>query len=65
MAYINVEDQKPMDGVQVFIVTKSGSKGIAKYWGTVGRWLTMDENLKQGDEVVKWKYADAKHPERG
>ena len=48
-----------MTGVDVYVVTEGGVKGIAKFWDLTGRWLTQDENLKQDDIVKKWKYANA------
>lgn len=59
MPYTLSEDEKPMSGVDVYVVTETGVKGIAKFWDLTGRWLTQDKNLKAGDRVIKWKYADA------
>ena len=47
MVYILNDDQKPMSGVDVHIVTESGSKGVAKYWDEMGTWLTRDKAIKR------------------
>ena len=60
MVYILNDDQKPMSGVDVHIVTESGSKGVAKYWDEMGIWLTRDKAIDVDDRVEKWKYEDAK-----
>ena len=59
MKYIKSIDEKPKSGVDVFVVTESGCKGVARFWDLTGLWLTMDRNILQGDLVKKWKYADA------
>lgn len=60
MAYVLNDDQKPMSGVDVHIVTESGFKGVAKYWDVTGAWLTCDKAINIDDRVKKWKYEDAK-----
>lgn len=59
MAYLLADEQKPMSGVDVYVVTESGVKGIAKYWDVTDQWLTQDYRFKVDDIVKKWKYADA------
>ena len=59
MKYINANLEKPKSGVDVFVVTTSGTKAIASFWGMTGKWLTMDKNIKHNDTIKKWKYADA------
>jgi len=58
MPYILAEDEKPMSGVDVYVVTDGGHKGIAKYWDVLGRWLTADQAIHD-EKVKKWKYAEA------
>ena len=60
MKYIKSLDEKPHDGVDVYVVTDTGKKGVAKFWSSTQQWLTSDRNLKPDDIVVKWKYAQAK-----
>ena len=57
--YILAKEQKPMSGVDVYVVTEDGKKGIAKFWDVTGHWLSMDKRLKTDDEVKKWKYGNA------
>ena len=59
VAYILAEDEKPMSGIDVYVVTHGGVKGVAKFWDVTGHWLTQDKNLKPYDNVKKWKYANA------
>lgn len=60
MKYVNVKESYPVDDVDVFVVTESGTKGVARYWSLTGLWLTKDnETFNVKDVVVKWKYADA------
>ena len=59
MAYILSETEKPMSGVDVYVVINQGVKGIAKFWDLTGNWLTQDKNLQPDDKVKKWKYASA------
>lgn len=59
MTYVLAEKEKPMTGIDVYVVTENGVKGIAKFWDLTGHWLTQDENLKPDDIVKKWKYANA------
>ena len=59
MPYTLNESEKPMSGVDVYIVTEAGVKGIAKFWDVTGQWLTQDKNIKADDRVKKWKYASA------
>jgi len=59
MAYLLADEQKPMSGVDVYVVTESGVKGIAKYWDVTGQWLTQDDRFKVDDIVKKWRYANA------
>ncbi len=59
MRYINIDESKPIDGVDVYVVTKSGKKGIARYWNLTGYWLTIDRSLMENELIEKWKYADA------
>jgi len=59
MTYILAKDRKPETGVDVYVVTESGVKGVAKYWDLTGAWLTQDNNLKTSDIVKKWQYAEA------
>lgn len=61
MKYIGANIEKPRSGVDVFIVTESGRRGIAQFWDLTGLWLTMDRKISQGDSVKKWKYADAEN----
>ena len=53
MAYILSETEKPMSGVDVYVVTNQGVKGIAKFWDLTGNWLTQDKNLQPDDKVKK------------
>ena len=59
MKYVNADDEKPRSLVDVEIVTKSGKKGVARYWHTTGHWITDDSNLTRDDSVKKWRYANA------
>lgn len=59
MRYVKVSEELPRDDVDVIVVTESGAKGVARYWSTIGRWLTEDNSLLTGDVVKKWKYMDA------
>lgn len=59
MKYVLAEDKKPIDGVDVYVVTEKGVKAVARYWALTGKWLTKDNNITQADVVKKWKYADA------
>jgi len=59
MRYILAQNEKPMDGVDVYVVTEKGANAIARYWSLTGKWLTKDKTLTQEDIVKKWKYADA------
>lgn len=59
MPYTLSESEKPMSGVDVYVVTETGVKGIARFWDVTGQWLTQDKNLKTDDKVKKWKYANA------
>ena len=59
LKYIKALDKKPHTGVDVYVVTDTGKKGIAKFWDLTQQWLTADSNLKPDDIVVKWKYAEA------
>lgn len=59
MAYVLAKEEKPMNGVDVFVITESGVKGVARYWSEIGYWLSQDEALTVGEVVKKWKYADA------
>lgn len=60
MKYVKVKESYPVDNVDVFVVTSSGARGVARYWSLTGLWLTKDdETFNVKDVVVKWKYADA------
>lgn len=59
MKYVLAEDKKPIDGVDVHVVTEKGIKAVARYWSLTGKWFTKDNNITQADVVKKWKYADA------
>lgn len=59
MNYVKVEDAYPIEYVDVFVVTSTGKKGVARYWHLTGRWLSSEKCLVAGDIVIKWKYADA------
>lgn len=59
MKYALADSEKPRTGVDVYVVTTSGKRGVAKYWDAADRWLTMDPSISHGDSVKKWKYADA------
>lgn len=60
MYYIAADKEKPKSNVDVFVVTETGVKGVAKWWEGVDVWLTADRNLKPHDQIKKWKYAQAK-----
>lgn len=59
MKYVILPEYYPHEGVDVYVVTSTGKKGVARYWHTIGKWLTGDEHLYVDDVIVKWKYADA------
>lgn len=59
MAYILASERSPDTGVDVYIVTESGAKGVARFWDVAGHWLTSDEGVLTNDIVKKWKYAHA------
>ena len=61
MRYILSDNSKPINDVDVYVVTESGRKGIARYWNELGGWLTQDKNISAYDEIKKWKYANAKN----
>jgi len=58
--YVDAQEEKPKTGVDVFVITTTGKKGIAKFWDVTQRWMTADENLANADVVIKWRYAEAK-----
>ena len=59
MKWIKAKDDTPMPGVDVFVKTKGGKIGVAKYWDLTEQWFTADERLSGHGVVVKWKYAEA------
>ncbi len=61
MNYVLADNEKPKNGVDVLVITESGVKGTAKWWEGVDVWLSNHPNLKQGDRIKKWKYANAKY----
>lgn len=58
MSWTSAEDEKPKSGVDVYVVTEDGEKGVAKFWDVTSNWLTADPNIG-GSTVLKWKYAQA------
>lgn len=64
MPYINADKENPMENVDVWVVTESGKKGIARWWDVTKSWLTSDSNLSVNDRVKKWKFENAKHEQR-
>lgn len=59
MKWVKVENKKPISGVDVHVVTKSGIRSVAKYWYTTKKWLTVDSRISTGDDIIKWKYEEA------
>ena len=60
MKWIKVEDGHPVYDVDVHVVTGRGTRGVARYWETAGKWITQSKHLRVTDTIIKWKYEDAK-----
>lgn len=59
MKYIKLPESYPVKDVDVFVVTATGKKGVARYWDVTGKWLTQNGHLGVCDIIVKWRYANA------
>ena len=64
MKWVKIHVNKPIADVDVHVVTKSGKRGTARYWPEIKKWFTSDAHLPANDEVIKWKYEDAKTSEK-
>lgn len=51
MRYVVAKDQKPIDDVDVYVVTEEGVKCAARYWRLTNKWLAKDKNIMQVDVI--------------
>lgn len=59
MKWVKATDKRPVSGVDVHVIMKGGDRSVARYWHETKQWLTADPNVSVGDEIIKWRYADA------